>query len=115
MNLVRIDDASYTLCNLAAPGSHLQERGMLQRGWKVVALLISGFVLFGCAYKPVSQEAGMPMPDLVVCEEPRPQICTAIYDPVCALTADNSYKTYASDCSACGDANVSGYRPGACE
>jgi len=84
-------------------------------GWEAMIMLLTGCMAVGCAQTPPAEETTMAQPALVVCEDPRPQICTAIYDPVCALMADNSYKTYASACSACGDANVSGHRPGACE
>ena len=83
--------------------------------WKMMIVLLTGFAAVGCAQTAPTEETTLVQPDLKMCEDPRPQVCTAIYDPVCALTADNSYKTYASACSACGDANVSGHRPGACE
>jgi hypothetical protein len=61
----------------------------------------------------------------VVCSEPRPQICTHDYNPVCATrnTGLNSVttqqpttenKTYSNGCSACSDKNVISYRPGSC-
>ena len=37
------------------------------------------------------------------------------YDPVCGRIGEGDkaeWKTYASDCSACGDPQVSAYRPG---
>ena len=83
--------------------------------WKVMIVVLTGFTVVACAQAPSVEEMASAPVGLVACEDPRPQICTAIYDPVCALTADNSYKTYASACSACGDANVTGYTPGACE
>ena len=83
--------------------------------WKTMTILLVGFAAAGCAQSPPAGKAVSAQPDLVACEDPRPQMCTAIYDPVCALTADGSYKTYASACTACGDANVSGHRPAACE
>ena len=51
-----------------------------------------------------------------LCRDPRPQICTAIYDPVCAYRPGQklSPSTYASDCSACADPEVIGYVRGAC-
>ena len=50
------------------------------------------------------------------CLDPRPQICTAIYDPVCAYrpATGMSPTTYASDCSACADPAVAGFVRGAC-
>jgi hypothetical protein len=53
--------------------------------------------------------------NLTNCPEPRPQICTMIYDPVCATLTDGQTETKASDCSACGDSEVVGYVHGACE
>jgi len=55
-----------------------------------------------------------PLVDMTRCTEPRPQICTMQYDPVCAERADGSITTHASDCSACGKADVVGYVKGAC-
>ncbi len=53
--------------------------------------------------------------EMVICPEPRPQMCTMDYRPVCAQLKDGSFKTYANACSSCSDPNVSGYREGACE
>ncbi len=50
-----------------------------------------------------------------VCKVPRPEICTMQYVPVCATLIDGAVKTYPSDCSACSDVNVHGYKSGSCE
>jgi hypothetical protein len=61
----------------------------------------------------------------VMCTNPRPQICTAIYLPVCATVdtgvrcvttpcPSTELKTMASDCSACSDAKVISYVKGEC-
>jgi hypothetical protein len=52
---------------------------------------------------------------LVPCEEPRPEVCTRDYRPVCAEGADGTSRTYANGCDACVDTTVRAYRPGACE
>lgn len=62
----------------------------------------------------------------VVCTEPRPQICTMDYTPVCATrdtgircvttpcpTTEN--KTYSNGCTACSDKSVISYQAGSCE
>jgi hypothetical protein len=48
------------------------------------------------------------------CEDPRPQVCTADYRPVCGALSDASLKTYSNDCSACGDSNVISWVEGEC-
>jgi hypothetical protein len=52
---------------------------------------------------------------MVACAEPRPQVCTQDYRPVCALLNDGNFKTYANGCNACADPAVTGYREGPCE
>src|SRR5210317_1480395 len=53
--------------------------------------------------------------EMVACTEPRPQVCSQDYRPVCAVTQNGSFKTYANGCSACSDPEVNSYRDGACE
>jgi len=53
--------------------------------------------------------------EMVACTEPRPQVCSQDYRPVCAVLQDGSLKTYSNGCSACSDPGVTGYRKGACE
>ena len=52
--------------------------------------------------------------DLILCEEPRPKICTREYNPVCATLQDGSTVTGSTGCTSCSDAKVVGYRMGAC-
>jgi hypothetical protein len=67
------------------------------------------FGLTGCAGSGPPVQSGM-----TVCEDPRPQVCTMIYSPVCGIHEDKSQKTYASDCTACSKATVVGYELGEC-
>jgi polyvinyl alcohol dehydrogenase (cytochrome) len=48
---------------------------------------------------------------------PRPSMCSAIYDPVCATfkLGDTANKTFSSDCMACSDLGVDSYVKGQCE
>ena len=56
-----------------------------------------------------------PTPTLVTqCSEPRPQVCTMEYAPVCADLLAGGQKQYASACNACADDAVSGYLKGEC-
>ena len=64
-------------------------------------------VLTGCQTQPV--------PSLVTqCADPRPQVCTMEYAPVCAELPQGGSQQYASACNACADDTVSGYLQGAC-
>jgi hypothetical protein len=51
----------------------------------------------------------------VACSEPRPQMCTMDYRPVCAQLENGQLKTYSNGCTACSDTKISSYRDGACE
>ena len=74
----------------------------------------------GCGERPQS------VADYSECQDPRPQMCTREYQPVCALVdtgircvtepcPSQSRKTYGNACDACADAAVMGYVAGACE
>ena len=51
----------------------------------------------------------------VMCNQPRPEVCTMNYLPVCALLENGGYKTYSNGCNACSDLTVIRYRNGACD
>ena len=64
-----------------------------------------------CTGCPAS--SGVPA-GLEACADPRPEICTQHYDPVCATREDGSRATYSNGCMACADLHVTGYVAGAC-
>lgn len=71
-------------------------------------LLVS---LYACGGKsPLAENGGE-----ILCMDPRPEVCTMEYDPVCATLADRSNATYPNACGACADAAVVSHRSGACE
>ena len=47
--------------------------------------------------------------NLTICTDPRPQVCTMDYQPVCAKLNDENLKTYSNSCTACSDVNVVTY------
>ena len=62
----------------------------------------------------------------IKCKEPRPEICTREYMPVCATKntgvvcvttpcPSTEDKTYATGCTACADPKVIKYKQGQCE
>jgi len=64
--------------------------------------------------------------DVITCKDPRPQICTREYIPVCATKKTSVVcittpcpstedKTYPTGCTACADPKVIKYKQGKCE
>ena len=89
---------------------------------KITALCALILVLLGsaCAQNggdaPTVEAAEAPPPPggLLVCEDPRPEICTQQFDPVCGLRESRSPRTYPNHCTACSDDKVAGTLPGEC-
>jgi Kazal-type serine protease inhibitor-like protein len=83
--------------------------------WRVSPLLwASVLILSGCGKASTEQSNVAEIEGMTLCEDPRSQMCTMDYRPVCAnLLGDN--KTYSNGCSACSDLQVTGYQDGACE
>ncbi len=52
--------------------------------------------------------------DLILCEEPRSQVCTREYKPVCATSQNGNSQTGSTACTACSDLSVKGYKMGEC-
>jgi len=76
------------------------------RSWRLLALLGLALACNGSGAPAAEKE-------LTPCLDPRPEMCTMDYVPVCGKRGDE-WKTYSNACSACSDAEVSGFRPGAC-
>ena len=98
--------------------------------WNLPLLLL----LAACSQAPVASGSGQPAPadtpkeeknEPVMCTEPRPEVCTMIYAPVCA-TRDTGVRcittpcpsseqvTKSSSCNACSDPKVISYVKGEC-
>lgn len=81
---------------------------------KVVFLILLSVLVSSCAaYSEKNVVA--PSAELIICKDPRPQICTREYNPVCATYKDGSKKTGATGCTACSDPEVIGYVMAVCE
>ena len=80
------------------------------RGYAVLFKLLLLSSLGACSVNSNTTDPGM-----TLCTEPRPQICTQDYRPVCAKLKNGNLKTYANGCTACSDANVISYINNACE
>ena len=73
-----------------------------------VLALACAALLVGCTVKETPLPSGQP------CEDPRPEICTMNYEPVCGFTAEGNSETHSNACSACSDPKVIGYQEGSC-
>lgn len=72
-----------------------------------LALILSALFLGGCS---TTQQG-----ELTLCKEPRPQICTREYRPVCGELTSGGQHTFSNGCEACAAEGVAGYRMGKCE
>ena len=80
-----------------------------------IFLLFASMLLLACTTYDEKRNLDEPGAlDLILCAEPRPQICTREYKPVCATLHDHSTKTDSTACTACSDAKVLGYIMGSC-
>lgn len=83
--------------------------------WMLIVVVLNNFLIAACSRQPDAGEAATAGSELAACTDPRAQICTAHYDPVCGYVGGGKQKTFSNACMACADAGVSGHRPGACE
>lgn len=92
----------------------IDERGASQRTLKFVLMLLLAQVV---PVVGVADDLEMRVVNAssTICEDPRSQICTMNYDPVCGKLRDGSQKTFSNGCGACSDANVVGHDPGECQ
>lgn len=74
---------------------------------------VATLTLSACGAQPQKAET-ITADGATLCPTIRPQICTMIYDPVCAARTDDSKTTEASNCVACANNAVVSYRQGAC-
>ncbi|OOZ43603.1 hypothetical protein [Solemya velum gill symbiont] len=71
-------------------------------------------LLGGCQAEDSDSVQQVPQ-ELTQCKEPRPQMCTMQYDPVCAwMPESGKWKTASNGCDACADKRVAGYLAGEC-
>ena len=87
---------------------------MVKRIMSFLFVLVFTFLLQACVSKVGFNET---KPDSIrgkACPEPRPEMCTQQYDPVCGQLRGGDSKTYSNWCTACSDKAVESYIPGEC-
>ncbi len=52
--------------------------------------------------------------NIVSCKDPRPQMCTMDYNPVCGFISPNQIKTFSNGCVACSDSKVLSHTNNVC-
>lgn len=85
---------------------------MVQIKYGNIVIVLAALTLNACA--SAGYEKPRPAASATVCEDPRPQVCTMDYTPVCATRQDGSVKTYSNGCTACANANVVSWVKDAC-
>lgn len=80
------------------------------------AALLPTLVLLGAcsASSPPAPVQSLTTPSHTPCNEPRPQVCTMEYDPVCGDLSSGGRDDYSSPCNACAHDAVTGYERGTC-
>lgn len=87
----------------------------MMRIMKIWLLAVLGLWLMACASSDEKNDINEPgATDVILCEEPRPQVCTREYNPVCGTLKDGSEVTGSTACTSCSNTDVVSYRMGAC-
>ena len=68
---------------------------------------IQSAVLFSCIFMTGCAAQSM-------CSDPRPEVCTFEYAPVCAVTQKGELYTESNACSACSNPEIVSFTEGAC-
>lgn len=99
-------------------GNRLRAGKKAKGGWMVQVIgrrcIIPAICLLPGACATGSSDTIVTAPTVTACEDPRPQICTMDYRPVCATLDNGSVKTYSNGCGACADIKASSWIDGAC-
>lgn len=79
-----------------------------RKKYKLTFILIAVIFLSSCDTKLRNGDVE------TVCSEPRPEVCTQEYVPVCGFRSDGASKTYSNKCTACAEEEIIGYKNGEC-
>ncbi len=77
-------------------------------------LFLSGVLVFFAACSAADVSSQKQKMTMTQCKDPRPQMCTMDYSPVCGINQDGSKKTYSNGCGACSDVKIIEYYQGSC-
>ena len=83
----------------------------------VSSLLVILALVSGCQSYVKDDHSGTdsdPGAELEMCVDPRPEICTMEFAPVCGMRDSGEKESYPNGCGACSNQEVVGYLPGEC-
>ena len=86
----------------------------MNRKYGLVILVIQSALLGACVSSPAPNEEEKTAA-VNQCMEPRPNVCTMDYRPVCGTLNDESEAEYSNGCGACADSNVVSWVEGSCK
>lgn len=75
-------------------------------------LILVGLMLASCATSPENTALELPTHQ---CQEPRPEVCTMEYKPVCGLNQAKEKFDFSNACSACSDHQIMRWFEGQCD
>ena len=78
-------------------------------------LTLLPILLAGCNAPTPSRDGAPAGGGWQACDADRPNVCTMIYDPVCARRSTGGVADYASPCNACADVTVTVWHSKTCE
>ena len=85
---------------------------------KSTAVFGLGLFLYACESTQKSTipvtGSGNPLTEFTECKDPRSEMCTREYRPVCAKRDTGEWVTKGNSCTACADPKVHGYTKDAC-
>lgn len=76
---------------------------------KLLSILLL-ITITACTVKPDPKNN-----NIVSCKDPRPQMCTMDYNPVCGFISPNQIKTFSNGCGACSDSKVLSHTNNVCQ
>ena len=81
--------------------------------WSRWGLLLGLPIMLAC--QPTTTKEHAAAESWQICSDPRPRVCTMIYQPVCAERVSGERETLSSPCNACADISVFRWRTPACD
>ncbi len=80
---------------------------------RVLLFILLPLLLASCAHHQSQQDPSSPLSGKI-CTDPRPEICTMDYNPVCGLDINQEKSDFPNACSACSNAGIVSWVKGPC-